>query len=89
MLEGEVSLPVLLPPHAILLGIAHDGVDIPMTVKARVEVQHEGVAVLPNIHSKPGETEPGASAGKLNTAGALASPSAPSIHSPPHSPFGI
>lgn len=32
---------------------------------------------------------PAASADKLNTAGALAFPSATIIHSPPHSPFGI
>lgn len=57
VLEGKVSLPVLLTPRAILLRIAHNGVDIPMAVKARVEMQHEGAAVLPHIHSKPGETE--------------------------------
>lgn len=57
VLEGKVSLPVLLTPRAILLRIAHNGVDIPVTVEARVEMQHEGAAVLPDIHSKPGETE--------------------------------
>lgn len=57
MLEGKVSLPVLLTPRAILLRIAHNGVDIPVTVKARVEMQQEGAAVLAHIHSEPGETE--------------------------------
>lgn len=56
VLEGKVCLPVLLTPRAILLRIAHDGVDIPMAVEARVEVQHEVAAVLPYVHSKPGET---------------------------------
>lgn len=57
VLEGEVSLPVLLAPRAILLRVAHDSVDVPVAVEARVEVQHEGAAVLPHVHSKPGETK--------------------------------
>jgi len=56
VLEGKVSLPVLLTPHAILLRIAHNGVDVPTAVEARVEMQHEGAAVLPYVHSKPRET---------------------------------
>lgn len=57
VLEGKVCLPVLLTPRAIFLRIAHNGVDIPVAVEARVEVQHEVAAVLPYVHSKPGETE--------------------------------
>lgn len=89
MLERKVSLPVLLTPHAILLRIAHNGVDIPVTVEARVEMQHEGAAVLPYIHSKPGETERQCKGG-ICSGGAQASPSPTSIYSPsPYSPFGV
>lgn len=54
-LEGEGRLPVLGPPGAAVLAVAHDGVGVPVGVEARVEVQTQVIAVLAQVQHETRE----------------------------------
>lgn len=55
LLEGEVGLPVFLAPFPVDLGVADNGSDVPVSIEACVEMQHDVILAFAQVDD-PTET---------------------------------
>ena len=51
-LEGEGRFPLLGPPGPSVLAVTHDGVDVPMCVETRVEVEAQIVVIFAQVQQE-------------------------------------